>query len=189
MGHRSQTHRIKALEKDLEMYRSIFDSIYNGAMVTDEKGYITHFNKPYGQFLELDPDEQIGRHCTEVIENTRMHIVAQTGKAEINQTQWIKGQNMVVQRIPIWQDGKVIAVFGQVMFKDIKDVSKLANKLSMLESKVKLYEEELITLRSTRYTFDSIIGTSQAITILKKEAVQKTKNVIELIDDQLNSNK
>ena len=124
----------------------------------------------------MDPDGQIGRHCTEVIENTRMHIVAQTGKAEINQTQWIKGQNMVVQRIPIWQDGKVIAVFGQVMFKDIKDVSKLANKLSMLESKVKLYEEELITLRSTRYTFDSIIGTSQAITILKKEALNAATN-------------
>jgi transcriptional regulator with PAS, ATPase and Fis domain len=83
---------------------------------------------------------------------------------------------MVVQRIPIWQDGKVIAVFGQVMFKDIKDVSKLANKLSMLESKVKLYEEELITLRSTRYTFDSIIGTSQAITILKKEALNAATN-------------
>jgi transcriptional regulator with PAS, ATPase and Fis domain len=145
-------------------------------MVTDAEGYITHFNKPYGQFLDLDPEAQIGKHCTDVIENTRMHIVAQTGKPEINQTQWIKGQNMVVQRIPIWQDGKVIAVFGQVMFKDIKDVSKLANKLSMLESKVKLYEEELITLRSTRYTFDSIIGTSQAITILKKEALKAATN-------------
>jgi PAS domain S-box-containing protein len=164
------------MNRQLEMYELILESIYNGIMVTDAEGYITHFNKPYGQFLELDPDEQIGRHCTEVIENTRMHIVAQTGKAEINQTQWIKGQNMVVQRIPIWQDGKVIAVFGQVMFKDIKDVSKLANKLSMLESKVKLYEEELITLRSTRYTFDSIIGTSQAITILKKEALNAATN-------------
>ena len=164
------------LHRQLEMYELIFESIYNGIMVTDAEGYITHFNKPYGQFLELDPDEQIGRHCTEVIENTRMHIVAQTGKAEINQTQWIKGQNMVVQRIPIWQEGKVIAVFGQVMFKDIKDVSKLANKLSLLESKVKLYEEELITLRSTRYTFDSIIGTSQAISILKKEALNAATN-------------
>ncbi|MEX1348921.1 MAG: sigma 54-interacting transcriptional regulator [Desulfobacterales bacterium] len=158
------------------MYELILESIYNGIMVTDAEGYITHFNRPYGQFLGLDPEAQIGKHCTDVIENTRMHIVAKTGKPEINQTQWIKGQNMVVQRIPIWQDGKVIAVFGQVMFKDIKDVSKLANKLSMLESKVKLYEEELITLRSTRYTFDSIIGTSQAITILKKEALKAATN-------------
>lgn len=167
---KSQIHR------QLEMYELILESIYNGIMVTDAEGYITHFNKPYGQFLGLDPEAQIGKHCTDVIENTRMHIVAETGKPEINQSHRIKGQNMVVQRIPIWKDGKVIAVFGQVMFKDIKDVSKLANKLTMLESKVKLYEEELINLRSTRYTFDSIIGNSQAITILKKEALNAASN-------------
>ncbi|MBW2431002.1 MAG: sigma 54-interacting transcriptional regulator [Deltaproteobacteria bacterium] len=170
------TFTIKALSAQLENYKLIFDSIYNGVMVTDADGYVTHFNKPYGQFLGLDPAAQIGKHCTEVIENTRMHIVAETGKPEINQSHRIKGQNMVVQRIPIWKDGKVIAVFGQVMFKDIKDVTRLANKLSLLESKVKLYEEELITLRSTRYTFDSIIGKSPAIKMLKKEAINAAAN-------------
>jgi len=105
-----------------------------------------------------------------------MHIVARTGKAEINQSQLIKGQNMVVQRIPIQQDGRVIAVFGQVMFKDVKDVGKLARELSLLESKVKLYEEELITLRSTRYTFDSIIGASDAIRSVKGEALKAAAN-------------
>jgi sensor histidine kinase regulating citrate/malate metabolism len=73
-----------------------------------------------------------------------MHIVAQTGEAEINHSHKIKGQNMVVQRIPIKKNNKVIAVFGQVMVKDIKDVSKLARELAILESKVKLYKEELI---------------------------------------------
>ncbi|CAB1075728.1 sensory box sigma-54 dependent DNA-binding response regulator [Olavius algarvensis Delta 1 endosymbiont] len=172
---------IKALKEQLEEYRLIFDSIHNGVMVTDADGYVTHFNKPYGQFLGLDPATQIGRHCTDVIENTRMHIVAKTGKPEINQSHLIKDQNMVVQRIPIWQNGKVIAVFGQVMFKNIKDVSKLANQLSLLESKVKLYEEELITLRSTRYTFDSIIGQSPAITSLKKEALNAAANQFPLL--------
>jgi transcriptional regulator with PAS, ATPase and Fis domain len=105
-----------------------------------------------------------------------MHIVARTGKAEINQSQLIKGQKMVVQRIPIKKDGKVIAVFGQVMFKDVKDVGKLARELSLLESKVKLYEEELLNLRSTRYTFDSIIGKSEAIKNLKREAIKAAGN-------------
>jgi len=164
------------LLKQLEMYRLIFDSIYNGALVTDEKGYVTHFNKPYGEFLGVNPDDQIGSHCTDSVENSRMHIVAQTGKSEINQSHRIMGQNMVVQRIPIKKDGRVIAVFGQVMFKDVKDVRKLATELSLLESKVKLYEEELINLRSTRYTFDSIIGSSQAIKSLKIEALRAAAN-------------
>lgn len=94
------------LRQQLEMFELIFDCIYNGIMVTDGDGYVTHFNKPYGQFLGLDPVEQLGKHCTEVIENTRMHLVAQTGQAEINQSHLIKGQNMVVQRIPIWKKRK-----------------------------------------------------------------------------------
>ncbi len=164
------------LKKELRAYRLIFDSIYNGAMVTDAHGIITHFNQPYGQFLDLDPEEQIGRHVGEVIENTRMHIVARTGKPEINHIQRIKGQDMVVQRIPIKRDREVIAVFGQVMFKDVRDVGKLAKKIALLESKLKQYEEELAHLRSTRYTFRSIIGNSQALKRLKVEALKATAN-------------
>jgi PAS domain S-box-containing protein len=175
---KSPDRRLKkvGLHQQIEMFELILDSIHNGIMVTDADGFVTHFNKPYGQFLGLNPVEQIGKHCTEVIENTRMHIVAQTGKPEINQSHRIKGQSMVVQRIPIWKDGKVIAVFGQVMFKDVKDVSKLAGELSLLESKVKLYEEELINLRSTYYTVDSIIGKSRTITKLKGEALKAAAN-------------
>ena len=164
------------LLEQLEMYRLVFDSIYNGAIVTDINGNITHFNKPYGAFLGVDPEAQIGKHCTDSVENSRMHIVAKTGIPEINQSHQIKGQNMVVQRIPIQKEGRVIAVFGQVMFKDVKDVRKLASELSLLESKVKLYEEELINLRSTRYTFDSIIGKSESLKSLKIEALRAAAN-------------
>jgi PAS domain S-box-containing protein len=78
-----QMENIEYLKRQLEMYKLIFESIYNGAVVTDAEGIITHFNKFYGQFLGVDPQAQIGRHCTEAVENSRMHIVAQTGKAEI----------------------------------------------------------------------------------------------------------
>lgn len=156
----------------MDFFNSILDSIYHGVMITDAEGYVTHFNRPYGLFLGLDPKAQIGKHCTEVVENTRMHIVAKTGKAEINHSHNIKGHNMVVQRIPIRKKGKVIAVFGQVMFKDVRDVGKLAQKLALLESKVELYEKELMSLRSTRYTVDSIVGVSDDIKTLKREALK-----------------
>ncbi|MBU4603674.1 MAG: sigma 54-interacting transcriptional regulator, partial [Proteobacteria bacterium] len=176
MDQESREQELARLRDAVRMYELIFNSIHHGAMVTDSQGNITHFNKPYGQFLGLDTEEYIGKHCTDTVENTRMHIVAQTGKAEINFPQQIKGQSMVVQRIPIRQDGKVIAVYGQVMFKDVRDVGKLAKKLSLLESKVKLYEQELINLRSTRYTFKSIIGRGVAVRALKKEALKAAAN-------------
>lgn len=150
----------------------IIDNIYNGIVVTDPDGYIIFFNTPYGKFLGIDPAVQIGRLITDVVENTRMHIVAKTGIAEINEPHTINGQTMVVQRIPIKQDGKVVATFGQVMFKHVSDVGKLARELEMLHSKLKLYEEELLNIRAERYTFASIVGGSPAISTLKSEALR-----------------
>lgn len=176
MTTKTNHDKSRDIQDQLEAYSEIFSSIHEGAVITDDEGYITFFNEPYGKFLNINPGDQIGRHCTDVFENTRMHIVAKTGKPEINHSQLIMGQNMVVQRIPIKKNGKVVAVYGQVMFRDIKDVAKLAKKLCLLESKVKQYEEELITLRSTRYTFDSIVGISSAITSLKRDALKAAAN-------------
>jgi len=167
----SRTKDTEELQDQLQMYELIMDNIYNGVMVTDAEGLILCMNAPYGQFLGIDHREQVGKHCTQVVENTRMHMVAKSGKAEINMTQRIRGQDMVVQRIPIRRNGQVVAVFGQVMFKDVKDVSKLARELSLLASQVRLYEQEIMNLRSTRYTLESIVGRSTIMDELKREAL------------------
>ena len=158
------------LREQLEIYHLIFNNIPSGAMVTDPQGIVTHLNRPYAEFLGIDVVDGLGKHCTEVVENSRMHLVGRSGVAEINQIQMIRGQNIVVHRIPIKKDGKVIAVFGLVMFQDIGEVVKLARKLHSLESRVRSYEKELLQLRSTRYTLESIIGVGPAITGLKQAA-------------------
>jgi PAS domain S-box-containing protein len=174
--HRSGNSPVSAPDSkhcaQFELLDLVLDNIHSGVVVTDPEGYIIYFNTPYGQFIGVDPAAQIGKHCTEVIEHTRMHVVAKTGKPEFNQSHNIMGRNMLVQRIPIRKDGKIIAVFGQVMFRDVRDMGKLAQKLSMLESKVDLYEKELMSLRSTKYTIDSIVGVSKTICGLKKEALK-----------------
>ncbi|MBU1195751.1 MAG: sigma 54-interacting transcriptional regulator [Proteobacteria bacterium] len=173
---KQSSSRAKKTARILKNFDLIFNSIHDGAVVIDADGYIAHFNQAYSNFLGIDPDYPIGKHCTEIIENTRMHIVAKTGKPEINRTQHIKSQEMMVQRIPLRLNGKIIGVYGQVIFKDIKEITKLASRLAMLESKIKLYEKELINLRSTRYTMESIVGVSDVISKLKMEALKATSN-------------
>ncbi len=104
-----------------------------------------------------------------------MHIVAKTGIPEIDQPHRIKGQDMVVQRIPIIIDGKVIAVYGQVMFKNVRDVHTLSRKLNVLESKVEFYEKELENLRSSKYTINHIVGKSPKMVELKNLALKAAK--------------
>ncbi|EKD35181.1 MAG: hypothetical protein ACD_75C02014G0002 [uncultured bacterium] len=176
MKEKSPQSEILAMREQLELLQLIFNNLPSGAMVTDADGIVNHLNKPYADFLGVDIEKSIGRHCAEVVENTRMHIVGQTGVAEINQIQMIRGQNIVVHRIPIKKDGRVIAVFGMVMFQDISEVVKLSGKLHSLESKVRRYEKELMNLRSTRFTLASIIGISTAILELKQQALTAAAN-------------
>jgi transcriptional regulator with PAS, ATPase and Fis domain len=58
----------------------------------------------------------------------------------------------------------------------VEEVKELAAKLSVLESKVRLFEKELFDLRSTQYTFDCIIGKSDDIQRLKAEAQKAALN-------------
>ena len=106
---------IKWLRQELDLFRSIFDSISGGALITDNKGIITHFNEPLGRLLELDAESQIGKHCQQVITGSRMQQVAKTGIAETDVTHPLNGKQMIVQRIPIIREGRVVAVFGQVI--------------------------------------------------------------------------
>ena len=100
----------ETLRDKIRFYEAVLDNIYNGVMITDPEGNVIFFSRTYGNFLGIDPKEVIGKHCTQVVENTRMHIVSQTGLPEIDHPHRIMGQDMVVQRIPIKMDEKVIAV-------------------------------------------------------------------------------
>lgn len=174
-GTSMETKEINKLYEKIHFYEAILDNIYNGVMITDPEGKIIFFSKTYGKFLGINPREAIGKHCTEVIENTRMHIVGKTGTPEIDHPHRIMGQDMVVQRIPIEMDGELIAVYGQVMFKDVRDVHTLSGKLNVLESKVEFYEKELESLRSSKYTINNIVGKSERITELKRMALKAAK--------------
>jgi PAS domain S-box-containing protein len=166
---------MKDLQEKVRFYETILDNIFNGVMITDPAGNIIFFSKTYGNFLGIDPQGVIGKNCTEVIENTRMDVVAKTKIPEINLPHRIMGQDMVVQRIPIEMNGELVAVYGQVMFKDVRDVQTLAKKLNFLESKVEFYEKELESLRSSKYTINNIVGKSESIVELKRSALKAAK--------------
>ncbi len=106
-----------ALLKDI-----ILNATSEPIVIVDEKGCITELSKAYAEFLEIDRDKIIGKHVSEVIENSRMHIVLRTGKSEIAKTQKIKGKTMIATRIPIIKDDKIIGAYGRVLFKDIKEL-------------------------------------------------------------------
>jgi PAS domain S-box-containing protein len=170
---------IKELHKTLEDTRTsvevletILDSTYDGIVLVDKKGIVTKINRAYLDFLGIREEDAVGKHVTEVIENTRMHIVVETGRAEIGHAQKIRGSEMVVMRLPIFKNGEVVGAVGKVMFRDLRELKALAENLNLIESELKYYKTELHRLKGAKYTFENIIGTSEQISAAKQLARQ-----------------
>lgn len=168
----SELEEVKNLKSTLD---SIVNSIFDCIVVVDKNGFVTMMNDAYGEFLHTDPKKAVGKHITDVIENTRMHIVAQTGKAEICDMQKIGEHNTVVTRIPIVKDGEVTGAVGKMVFRDVKDLRILARKLTSLQSELEYYKEELQKVQGGKYTIESIIGSGEKIQWLKMIALRAAK--------------
>lgn len=83
----------------------LFDSLYEGAVVVDRAGRITWINDKYKALLGwngADPVE--GRPVEEVIPNSRLRHVMESGRAELLDVFAIGARQVVVSRIPL-QDG------------------------------------------------------------------------------------
>ncbi len=173
MGHQAAAMHILE-EKDF--FKSILDVMQIGVVVSDANGYVIYSNETYAQFLNTERDYIIGKYATDVVENSRLHVVAKTGQTEINYPHRHKGVGYLVHRIPIKKEGKVIAVLGLILFDSATTAVKLSEKCSFLESKLKNFQEELGSIHRTMYDFDSIIGKSPAMKLARDEAIQAATN-------------
>jgi PAS domain S-box-containing protein len=152
----------------LKMLEVAIDNAYEGLVITDADGIILKLNQAYADYLGVQIKEAVGHHVTEIIENTRMHIVARTGVAEIAQIQKIRGHEMVCSRIPIVEEGRVVAVVGKVMFQDVDDLFAMIDRFKRLKNELEFYKKELNKSLGAKYSFDNIVGASDELEKVKE---------------------
>jgi PAS domain S-box-containing protein len=152
--------RARASERDHVMLEEALGHAYEGILITDAEGMILKTNEAYARFLGVRMEDMIGRHVTEVVENTRMHIVARTGIPEIAQLQRIRGHEMICHRIPILERGKVVAVVGKVMFREVDDLFTMTTRFSAMKKELEFYKDELQRRGGVKHSFERIVGTS-----------------------------
>ncbi|MFZ7103396.1 MAG: sigma-54 interaction domain-containing protein [Peptococcaceae bacterium] len=168
---------------DIWANRNLIEAIINNTMdpivVVNKNGRIVLINEPYRKFLNIEEKEVIGKHVTQIIENTRMHIVIKTGVSEVGDIQRINGHNTVCKRIPIREDGQVVGAVGLMMFRDVKELQVLSDQLGQLERELEYYKGRL-QKREKYYTFADIIGEGPYMKEQKNKAqlVAKTNSTI-----------
>lgn len=161
------------LEFKNKILETIIDSAYEWIVVVDHQGKIVYINNNYCDFLEVKREEVIGTHVTEVIENSRMHIVVQTGEEEIGSPHYIKGNYMIANRIPIRSENKIIGAVGAVIFRDTKALNKMNSHIKSLMSQLQTYIEDWQENNGAKYTLNDIKTQSRQILDLK----EKVKNI------------
>ncbi|MGX5537460.1 sigma 54-interacting transcriptional regulator [Bacillus wiedmannii] len=173
----SKGKSIQSLESIISRYESALNLLSECILGVNEQGIVNFLSGSYAQFLGIDdPKEAIGKHCTEVVENTRMHIIVKTGQMEIGHIQRISNRNIIATRIPIIKEGKIIGAIGKIMFHDIQQFKALGDQISEMESKLSYYQTELQRLQEGRLSFQSIIGESAKMKEVKMMALKVSKS-------------
>jgi len=164
---------------------AIIHSTNELVVIINKTGIIEEISDAYAEFLGIKRENALGRNVSEIIENTRLMEVVETGIADIESTQRINGKNMIATRIPINKDGETVGAFGRVLFKDIDDLKKLYEKIDKMKTELNLYKSRFFKLNSAKYNVDSIIGSSKSISQLKTniKIVAKTNSNVLILGE------
>ncbi|HVI42937.1 MAG TPA: sigma 54-interacting transcriptional regulator, partial [Anaerovoracaceae bacterium] len=167
----------------------LLDTILNTTnelfVLINQDGYIEEISQPYAEFIGVKREDVIGGHVKEVIENTRMDIVAKTGIPEVENLQKIKGQKMIATRLPIIKDGKVIGAFGRVLFKDVNELNNLYEKINKIETELDLYKKQFGKINTAKYSVDDIVGSGSLMHSLKEtiEKIARTNSSVLILGE------
>jgi PAS domain S-box-containing protein len=148
--------RSKDAEANLQQFRTILDNTHDGMIVIDQRLNITIFNKSAERMTGLSAVEAIGRSILEVMPNSQLPRVLDSGIEEVNQEQILaNGTKIYTTRTPILdQSGRKHGAFA--VFKDITEIVDLA--------------EEVTNLKSIQIMLSSIINSSEeAISVVDEE--------------------
>lgn len=146
---------------------------FEALSVVDREGIVRYISPVHERFFGLKPGGGVGLHTTEVIENSRLHMVAANGKSEIGVLQEMRGVTRVVTRHPIRNSrGETVGAIGQVMFKGPEQLQALSSQLSKLKYEVAYYRRELSDLKNRSYGLDQLVGESLAMQRLKDQIVK-----------------
>ncbi|MEW5862039.1 MAG: sigma 54-interacting transcriptional regulator [Pseudomonadota bacterium] len=159
--------------------RSMFDlfsGMAAGMLLVDRTGRVVWINEGYKRFLPAlgfeREEDFVGRPVEEVIPNTLMRHVLETGKPILIDLLTNKAGTFVVSRIPLRDDsGEVIGVLGMVLFDHPETtIRPLIAKFARLEKDLDEARRALAAERRTKYTLASFIGSSPAAIEVKRQA-------------------
>jgi transcriptional regulator with PAS, ATPase and Fis domain len=167
-----ESKRSFQLSERVGLLESILDCSADGLMFVDRDGVITYVNRSYEEFHKIGASLVLGRHVTDIIDNTRMHMVVQTGVPEVDEVHVEGNRRFLVSRMPVYRNGALIGAIGQIVFRNIEQVGELASKVERLKSRFDRMKSGKESEPDTRYSADDIVAESAVSAAIKGTALR-----------------
>lgn len=129
-----------------EEKNALVQSVREGILGVDKEMRITVVNQEAARLFAVAgiTDAVIGKNVEEVVPNTNLHYVIETGLPEYDQEQELHGVRILTNRLPVMVKGEIVGAVAT--FRDKSEVTRLAEQLTG----VKLYAD---ALRSQTHEF------------------------------------
>lgn len=166
--------------------KSLFDVFAHaseGMLLVDRSGSVVWINDQYRRYLPAlgfaSEQEFVGQPVAQVIQNTQMQRVLETGKPILIDLLTNKAGTFVVSRFPLHDDaGQVIGALGVVLFDQAQsNLQPFLAKFSLMQRELDEARDALAVqrragsgLRQARHSFASFIGSSAVVADLKRQA-------------------
>ncbi|WLD91977.1 sigma-54-dependent Fis family transcriptional regulator [Alkalihalobacillus sp. AL-G] len=134
----------------------VLRSTHDGMIAIDQSRKVTIFNKSAQSMTDLQNVDVIGREISELIPNSELPRILDSGVPEVNREQMLdNGRKIITTRTPMIDDaGNIVGAFA--VFKDITEVVEMA--------------EEVTSLKSVQTMLEAIIHSSEeAITVVDED--------------------
>ncbi|MBB5323312.1 PAS domain S-box-containing protein/TyrR family helix-turn-helix protein [Anoxybacillus tepidamans] len=117
---------------DPEILKNIFSSISNGVVVIDRSRNILFINSSAKKLLQIEHERWEGRDIRELIPNTQLPYVLESGESSIGVKMNIGGRQCLVNRTPLYRDGELIGAIG--VLQDISEMEHYHSLLKQMET-------------------------------------------------------
>ena len=140
-----------------------------GALVIDMTGVIIYMNDQCASYLCVDKHKSIGQTIKDVFPETKMMESLRIDKPEIIFYNSTKGIGISIH-VPIFEKGKKVALLEYDVAQSSEVLYELADEYTLfLDEELKYLKNEIVRLRNTKYSIDTIIGKSNKIMLLKEQ--------------------
>ncbi len=155
----------------------LFSNVSQGMFLVDRTGTVVWVNDGYKRFLPAlgfsSVDQFVGHKVEDVVPNTLMRRVLETGQPILIDLLTNRAGTFVVSRIPLRDEAtdELIGAIGIVLFDHPETtLQPLIHKFAHLQRDLDDARRELARQRRSKYTLASFIGTSPAAVEVKRQA-------------------